>query len=71
VSETEGAIQIFALKEDVARVNKENIDLLTSELHEYMCLDNFAWNDDEDPTLEEYTWTDWEDPTGQNLYHLV
>ncbi|KAG9189567.1 ATP-dependent DNA helicase PIF1 [Alternaria panax] len=53
--DTEGAIQIFSKRDDVDRVNKQNIARLPSQQLIFKCLDDFKWNDFEDKTLEKYT----------------
>jgi hypothetical protein len=44
-SETEGAIILSSLKNDVERVNRQNLDKITSEARWYKCLDTFQWSD--------------------------
>jgi ATP-dependent DNA helicase PIF1 len=44
-SDTEGAIMLSSLKNDVLRVNRENLDKITSEARWYKCLDTFQWSD--------------------------
>lgn len=44
-SETEGAIMLSSLKNDVLRVNRENLDKISSEAQWYKCLDTFQWSD--------------------------
>ncbi|KAH3982695.1 hypothetical protein HBH70_003200 [Parastagonospora nodorum] len=42
-SETEGAIKLFARRDDVDRVNNENISQLPAEPVTYKCVDHFDW----------------------------
>lgn len=42
-SETEGAIEIYARRNDVDRVNNENINKIPSAARAYKCLDQFHW----------------------------
>jgi len=44
-SETEGAIKLFARRDDVDRVNNENISKLPAEAITYKCVDHFDWKD--------------------------
>ena len=52
-SETEGAIQIYARRFDVDRVNNENINKIPSTARAYKCLDDFHWPEEhrDDQTL--------------------
>lgn len=45
VSETEGAILLSSLKNDVEKVNKQNLDRIHTEARWYKCLDTFQWSD--------------------------
>jgi ATP-dependent DNA helicase PIF1 len=56
-SETEGAIQLFARRDDVDRVNNENISKLPSDAITYKCVDHFNWKDHhrDDSSLEKNT----------------
>jgi ATP-dependent DNA helicase PIF1 len=56
-SETENAIKIFAKREDVDRVNNENIANLPSKAITYKCLDNFERKEHhrEDSSLDKYS----------------
>jgi ATP-dependent DNA helicase PIF1 len=56
-SETEDAIKIFAKREDVDRVNNENIANLPSKVITYKCLDNFERKEHhrEDSSLDKYS----------------
>lgn len=53
-SETEGAIMLSSLKDDVERVNRQNLDKIPSEARWYKCLDTFQWTDENrsDRTLD-------------------
>lgn len=53
-SDTEGAIMLSSLKNDVERVNRQNLDKIASEARWYKCLDTFHWTDvnRSDKTLE-------------------
>lgn len=42
-SETEGAIKLFARRDDVDRINNENISKLPSQAITYKCVDHFDW----------------------------
>jgi ATP-dependent DNA helicase PIF1 len=42
-SETEGAIKLFARRDDVDRINHENISKLPSQAITYKCVDHFDW----------------------------
>jgi ATP-dependent DNA helicase PIF1 len=42
-SETEGAIKLFARRDDVDRINNENINKLPSQAITYKCVDYFDW----------------------------
>lgn len=57
-SETEGAIEIYARRVDVDRVNNDNINRLPSAARTYQCLDNFDWPEHHrhDRTLERNTY---------------
>ncbi len=57
-SETEGAIEIYARRVDVDRVNNANIQKLPSTALAYDCLDNFDWPEHhrKDTTLERNTY---------------
>lgn len=57
-SETEGAIQIYARRFDVDRVNNENIKKIPSVARAYKCLDDFQWPEHHrgDRTLERNTY---------------
>jgi hypothetical protein len=45
-SETEGAIVLSSLKNDVERINKQNLDKLDTEEQWYKCLDTFQWSEE-------------------------
>lgn len=53
-SDTEEAIKLFSRRDDVDRVNKENISRLPAATRTYKCLDHFDWKDHhrEDSSLE-------------------
>lgn len=53
-SDTEGAIMLSSLKNDVEKVNRQNLDKIASEARWYKCLDTFQWTDinRSDKTLE-------------------
>jgi hypothetical protein len=53
-SETEDAIKIFARRDDVDRVNNENIAKLRFKAYSYKCLDYFDWRPEhrDDKSLE-------------------
>jgi|SRR5690242_13613587 len=57
-SETEGAIEIYARRVDVDRVNNNNINKIPSAARAYRCVDNFDWPDHHksDKTLERNTY---------------
>lgn len=44
-SETRNAIQLFATRAEVNRVNEERFRVLRSTERRYQCLDHFKWND--------------------------
>jgi ATP-dependent DNA helicase PIF1 len=56
-SETEDAIKLFARRDDVDRINNENIHRLPSEALTYKCVDHFSWKDHHknDTSLEKNT----------------
>ena len=56
-SETEGAIELYALRKDVDRVNNMNISKLPSVARSYKCADFFRWAEDhrDDRTMERNT----------------
>lgn len=56
-SETEGAIQLFARRDDVDRVNNENIAKLPAQAITYKCVDHFDWKTHhrEEASLEKNT----------------
>jgi hypothetical protein len=53
-SETDGAIELYALRKDVDRVNSMNIANLPSLARNYKCMDHFRWADNhkDDRTME-------------------
>ncbi|KAJ4992662.1 ATP-dependent DNA helicase PIF1 [Stagonosporopsis vannaccii] len=57
-SETEGAIEIYARRVDVDRVNNDNINKIPSSARAYKCVDHFDWPDHHrsDRTLERNTY---------------
>ncbi|CAO2657621.1 Nn.00g037470.m01.CDS01 [Neocucurbitaria sp. VM-36] len=56
-SETEDAIKLFSRRDDVDRVNNENISRLPSEARTYKCVDHFNWKEHhkDDRSLEKNT----------------
>jgi hypothetical protein len=56
-SETEDAVKLFARRDDVDRINNENIAKLPSEARTYKCIDHFSWKDHHknDTSLEKNT----------------
>lgn len=56
-SETDGAIELYALRKDVDRVNNMNIAKLPSAARSYKCIDDFKWahNHEDDRTMERNT----------------
>ena len=56
-SEAENAIEIYARRQDVDRVNNENISRLPSQAISYKCVDFFEWKSHhkDDKSLEKYS----------------
>jgi ATP-dependent DNA helicase PIF1 len=56
-SETENAIKLFARRDDVDRVNNENIAKLPAKPRDYKCMDHFSWKEhhQDDSSLEKNT----------------
>lgn len=56
-SETDGAIELYARRVDVDRVNNENIARIRSAARSYKCIDHFRWSENhkDDRTMERNT----------------
>lgn len=44
-SETRNSVKLFSTREEVRRINQENFNKLRSRAREFLCLDDFKWNE--------------------------